>query len=146
MMPNITQQPLSNYSQRSNAAKRRAELARILAESIEKTQIDPNQMVSGRVVPINPIAVAMKSLAGSLANSQVSSAEDEQAKYDDERRNSLVQALSGGGNITPELLANNGASPDDLLKFAMIQKNNMSGPVYDYLNTSKGLLSIQVIL
>lgn len=117
-------------------------MARALQQQIAHSSPNPNQMVGAQVVPINPLGVALNTFSGGLANAQAASAEDEQAKIEDERRNGLVQALSGGGKITPEILANNGASNDDLLKFAMSEKSNMSGPVYDYLNTSKGVLRV----
>jgi hypothetical protein len=111
----------SNYIQRGLEARHKLELAKALQARIAAAQPDPNQMVSGRVVPISPLAMALNTFTGGIADSQAKKAEQEQGAMEDQRKNSLVQALSGGGKVTPELLANYGASPDDLLKLALAQ-------------------------
>jgi len=127
--------PINDYTQRSISAARKLQMAKALQQQIAHSSHNPNQMVGGQVVPINPLGVALNTFTGGLANAQAASAEDERAKIEDERRSGLVQALSGGGKVTPELLANNGASADDMLKFAM---SNQPKEVDPWKNTPTG--------
>lgn len=138
----ITQ--LTNYGQKKADIDKRLLMAKLLQKNVEENTQNQPQVVSGRVVPINPLATALNGITGGYANYQADQALSEQGALEDERRNNLVKALSGGQQITPEIIANAGGDADDILKMAIAQRSNsaLSGPVYDYLNTSKGVLRV----
>ena len=134
-MPTYRQTPVNNYAQRPSKSKTDADMARALIARIQSAQPDPNAMVSGRVVPINPLGVALNTFSEGMADSQLSDAENEQKKIEDDRRSALAQALSNGGKVTPQTLADNGASADDILKFALTNQPKEPDP---WKNTPTG--------
>jgi len=119
-------------------------LAKMLADNAAENEPNPNAMVGNQVVKISPFTAIANALSKGVASYQGVKAQNEQGQLEDEKRKYLAQALSGGGQITPEIIVNAGGDSDDLLKMAISQRmyGGSSGPVYDYLNTSKGVLRV----
>lgn len=113
---------IPNYHKKNAEIENRLLMAKLLQKNAEESAPNPNQMVSGRVVPISPFATVLNGLTKSFANYQANQATTEQGQLEDEKRNYLVQALSGGNQITPEIIANAGGDYGDLLKMALASR------------------------
>lgn len=130
----------TNYGQREAEIKQRLLLAQMLNQNAQDNTPSTNQMIGNKVVPLSPFTAIANALSKGVASYQGARAQTEQGQLDDEKRNYLVKALSGGQQITPEIIANAGGSVDDLTKAAATQLAQT--PIYDYLNTSKGVLRV----
>jgi hypothetical protein len=75
----------------------------------------------------------LNGLTNSYANYQANKATDEQAQFDDERRNNLMHALAGGKPLTAEALAQIGASYDDILNLENHRNSRVPMPSPSYV-------------
>jgi hypothetical protein len=117
-----------NYGQREAGIKQRLLMAQMLNQNAQDMQQNPNQMVGNKVVPISPFAAIANALSRVVSSYQGAKAQTEQGQLDDEKRNYLVKALSGGGQITPEIIANAGGDSDDLIKMALVNRQVQGTP------------------